>query len=138
MNTKLREFVRQRARGRCEYCVLPQDTLPGPPFHIDHIRPEKHHGKDDAGNLCQSCDRCNLRKGTDFSGFDPETDQITLLFNPRTDDWHEHFRCEGPLIIGVTAVDRTTVDVLGMNEPERLRLRRQLILIAEWPPRLLA
>lgn len=38
MDAALRELVRRRASGRCEYCRLPQDAAPYFTFHVDHIR----------------------------------------------------------------------------------------------------
>jgi hypothetical protein len=35
------EAVRQRARGRCEYCRLPQDAFRRG-FHIEHIVANQH------------------------------------------------------------------------------------------------
>ena len=39
----LRDMVRQRALGLCEYCLLHEtDTIHG--FHVDHVISEKHGG----------------------------------------------------------------------------------------------
>lgn len=45
MDARLRQFVRQRANGRCEYCGLAQEQEPLP-FHVEHITPRQHEGKD--------------------------------------------------------------------------------------------
>jgi hypothetical protein len=39
---------------------------------------------------------------------------------------NEHFQFRGPVIIGLTAIGRTTVQVLGMNERRRVQLRAEL------------
>jgi 5-methylcytosine-specific restriction endonuclease McrA len=52
-----RRLVRERARGRCEYCRLPQSAVDAA-FHVEHIVPRQHHGPDDADNLALACDRC--------------------------------------------------------------------------------
>jgi hypothetical protein len=48
---------------------------------------------------------------------------VLLLFDPRHDVWSAHFRTVGPLIEGITDVGRTTVSVLGMNDPRRIEVR---------------
>ena len=34
---------------------------------------------------------CNRNKGANFGSFDPDTDEVTLLFNPRKQHWKDHF-----------------------------------------------
>ncbi len=126
MNEADRQFVRERAGQRCEYCRIPQDLLPWARFHIEHIRARQHGGSDDPNNLAFACQRCNARKGTNLSAIDPDTDALARLFNPRMDVWQEHFRVAADRIIGMTEVGRATVTLLDMNDPQRLELRAQL------------
>ena len=63
-----------------------------------------------------------------------ETGELTRLYNPRVDVWYEHFAWEGPVLIGKTSIGRTTVAVLSINQPERVRLRRLLIRLNVFPP----
>jgi hypothetical protein len=128
MDAAIREFVRQRAGGKCEYCRLRQEHLPFSTFQIEHVIPRKHGGDDGLANLALACERCNSHKGTNLTGFDPETGGITALFSPRLHAWEEHFRWAGPWIEGRTAIGRTTVLVLNMNEERRVRLRGLLQL----------
>jgi 5-methylcytosine-specific restriction endonuclease McrA len=65
--------------------------------------PRQHGGTDDHMNLALACHRCNLRKGPNLTGIDPIAGDIIPLFDPRRDDWLDHFRFRGPLIEGVTA-----------------------------------
>src|ERR1043165_1814540 len=76
---KLREDVRQRANNRCEYCLIPE--LPNVrSFHVDHIKPsKKHKGSDELDNLAWACFDCNTTKSGEISGYDPLTNQLTLL-----------------------------------------------------------
>ena len=127
MDDVLKQFVRQRAGANCEYCGLPEAVSGILPYHVEHIRVRQHRGTDDLENLCYACSRCNHLKGPNLSSYDPMTDQLVTLFNPRCDRWDEHFRHEGPLIIGITAEGRATVELLQMNEPRRLRLRLALL-----------
>jgi 5-methylcytosine-specific restriction endonuclease McrA len=122
MDARLRQSVRQRAKNHCEYCGLSQDSEPLP-FHIEHIIPRQHGGKDLAENLALACHHCNLHKGTNLSGLDPKTRKLTRLFHPRLDDWADHFKNRDGEIIGLSAIGRTTVNLLRMNEDGRLQLR---------------
>ncbi len=106
MNEAIREFVRNRAAHRCEYCRIPQDALLWAKFHIEHIRARQHGGTDDPENLALACRRCNLCKGPNLSSIDPETEVLARLFNPRTDSWSEHFALVGHRIIGLTNIGR--------------------------------
>ena len=96
-----------------------------PYHHIEHIIPRQHEGRDDHGNLALACHRCNLRKGPNLTGIDPITGDIVPLFDPRRDRWSDHFHLQGPVIEGVTAVGRTTVKLLAMNNTRRIE-RREL------------
>ena len=50
--------------------------------------------------------------------FDPRTGKRIRLFNPRMDDWSEHFRWsrDWKRIIGRTPMGRATVAALNMND----------------------
>lgn len=127
MNAGLRALVRQRAGDQCEYCCLRQEHLPVFRFHIDHIRPKKHGGSDDPTNLALACNSCNLHKGSNLTGIDPESGHVEPLFPPRNDTWETHFAWQGAFIVGRTPIGRTTIQVLNMNDPENVQLRIELI-----------
>ena len=123
MEARLRAFVRERAGNRCEYCQRRQETSPLIRLQIEHVIPVKHGGSDEPDNLALACAECNLKKSSDLAGFDPNTNDLTPLFHPRLQPWGEHFAWSGFQILGLTAVGRTTVRVLDMNSPPRLRVR---------------
>jgi hypothetical protein len=52
---------------------------------------------------------------------------LVALFNPRQDKWSKHFAWRGPLLIGKTPVGRATIDVLKINQLERLVHREMLL-----------
>jgi len=125
MNKSLKAFVRLRATDRCEYCQLPQ-SVASIRHGVDHIRAKKHRGKSDRSNTCLACAQCNTFKGSDVTGYDPVSDQLVLLFNPRTDDWTDHFQWNGPILNGLTPIGRATIEVLKINLTVRIELRESL------------
>ncbi len=134
MKRELEELVWERARNCCEYCQFPADCAVLE-FEIDHIIATKHHGTSAADNLALSCFYCNSYKGPNIAGIDPETGDTTPVFHPRRDVWSEHFLWNGPSLIGLTAVGRTTIDVLRINHPDVIDVRRSLIEEGAFPPK---
>jgi hypothetical protein len=57
---------------------------------------------------------------------DPDTNLVVPLFNPRTDDWEDHFQWEGARIIGRTSIGRAATRLLKMNEEDRIAMREEL------------
>ena len=110
ISAQIRAQVRQRAQNACEYCHLHQDDSPLAALHIEHIIPKIHGGSDDVENLALACIDCNLHKGTNLTGIDPETNVITELFHPRRHAWEDHFH-------------GTTIRVLGINSEDQVALR---------------
>jgi HNH endonuclease len=126
MDAAVRELVRQRAHNRCEYCLLP-DEFDELPFHIEHVIAKQHGGNDEPINLCWSCSRCNLYKGTNIASLDRETGELAALYNPRIQAWELHFEIRDTHIVGLTAAGRITARLLHMNDTQRLDLRLDLI-----------
>ena len=123
ITTLVRTKVRERAHNACEYCHLPQDDSPLAALHVEHIIPKVHGGTDNLDNLALACIDCNLHKGTNLTGIDPQTGELTSLFHPRRQHWDEHFELQGVYVVGKTAVGRTTVRVLDMNSDDQIALR---------------
>jgi hypothetical protein len=128
----LRNLVIIRAYFRCEYCLLHRNDEPVYPHEIDHVIAEKHFGQTHESNLAYACFYCNRFKGTDLASIDPLTEAITPLFNPRTQNWTEHFVLDGPVIVPLTAVGRTTVRLLQMNRPLIIQRRSYLIQLGRY------
>jgi len=120
------QLVRQRAGNRCEYCRLPQD-FSDLRFHVEHVVPRQHRGSNNPANLALACPECNLHKGTNLTGIDPDTGKVTQLFDPRRDRWADHFRIVEGSVTGKTPTGRTTAWLLEMNTGERLRMRQRLL-----------
>lgn len=123
----LRSLVRRRADEACEYCRLPE-TASALSHQVDHIIATQHGGSDDDGNLCFCCIRCNLKKGPNIASLDPVDGALVPLSHPRSQRWLDHsaIAASGRLH-GETGCGRATVALLGMNDAERLDLRRALL-----------
>src|SRR5262245_19084999 len=93
---------------------------------IEHVVPRQHGGGDDMRNLALACYRCNKFKGPNLSARDPKTGRVVRLFNPRRQQWRDHFMVRESLIVGRTAVGRATAQLLRMNSSKRRMLRREL------------
>jgi len=125
MDATTRDLVRRRAGDRCECCGLRQEHC-DLKHHVEHIVAKQHGGSDDDGNLALACHRCNLHKGPNLTGVDPETGNLASLFHPRRDGWSHHFRFDGPQLVGLTPIGRATVQVLNMNDARRVEVRIEI------------
>ena len=126
MAAALKAVVRRRARFRCEYCHFPE-RLAELRFQLDHIVPRKHRGPTTLENLALACFRCNSHKGPNMSGVDPDTGRVERLFHPRSHEWNAHFLWRGAALAGKTPIGRATIDVLKMNRPEVVLLRKAML-----------
>jgi 5-methylcytosine-specific restriction endonuclease McrA len=106
---ELKKKIRREARNRCGYCQTPQEIV-SVPLEIEHLRPIADGGTDEEENLWVACRNCNGFKHAKTHAIDPQTNEETLLFNPRTQNWNEHFRFSDDKteIIGKTACGRAT------------------------------
>lgn len=131
----LAELVRSRADARCEYCRV-SEWLSGQVCHIDHIVPVVHGGETVAGNLCLACAACNSAKLDKTEAIDPVTLEIVPLFNPRTQEWSEHFHWseDGIYVVGNTVSGRATVEALHMNRSLALAARTVWRSVGVHPP----
>ncbi|MFZ4557090.1 MAG: HNH endonuclease [Pseudanabaena sp.] len=132
ISTSIRQLVSDRASGKCEYCLIHQDFSIFS-HEVDHAVAIKHGGLSNEENLVLSCLPCNRYKGSDLTSIDPITKEITPLFNPRSHKWSDHFQLNESHIIGSTAIGRTTIFLLKLNEPKRLLIRQALSLQQLYP-----
>lgn len=125
----LRLAVAERARSAREYCRLPEG-LGFLMLEVDHVIAEQHGGKTTADNLAYACIICNRHKGPNLSSIDPHTGERAWLYNPRTQQWHEHFQLtHDGTIRGMTAEGRATTFLLELNAFGRDQDRRALIAL---------
>ena len=139
INNFIRLKVRKRAEYLCEYCHSPERSN-ATPFTVDHIIPQSLGGSDNFKNLALACHRCNQRRYNFTTAIDPETKTEVALFNPRNQNWSEHFiwTKDGLIIMGITSIGRATCSRLDFNDQEHdngfIISSRQLWIIAGWHP----
>jgi hypothetical protein len=92
-----------------------QQDSPLAALHVEHIIPKIHGGTDDLNNLALACIDCDLHKGPNLTGIDPQTQRVTELFHPRQQHWGDHFERDGLYLVGKTTIGRTTIRVLSRN-----------------------
>jgi len=129
--------VRAAAGNRCGYCLSPQHLVMGR-LEIEHLIPHSKGGKSEESNLWLSCALCNRYKADRTEFEDSITAETVPLFNPRTQNWFEHFRwaSDGLRIVGLTPVGRATVAALHLDDdPDALEVRSYWILAGWHPPR---
>lgn len=132
----VRERIAETFKHRCCYCQMPAKYIYAP-MQIDHIIPVALGGTDDETNLCYACPRCNSFKGVQVSAIDPDSEETGQLFNPRQQNWSEHFRWsdDGTTIIGQSGCGRATVLALQMNIAVAVEFRRILVSAGWHPPK---
>ncbi|MBW4691265.1 MAG: HNH endonuclease [Lyngbya sp. HA4199-MV5] len=135
----MRQRIRQRANFLCEYCHSSEEASTAL-FTLDHLIPQSLGGNDNEDNLALACHRCNGRRYNFTDGLDPETQAVVRLFNPRHEQWSEHFlwSADGQLIVGVTSIGRATVERLDMNDnyhdDRSIQRARRLWIRGGWHP----
>ncbi len=128
----LRRLVVARAESLCEYCLIHEDdTFLG--CEVDHVISEKHGGSTSADNLAYACVFCNRHKGSDIGSVVWRTGEFMRFFNPRLDDWTEHFVLDGTTLRPLTVIGETTAAILRFNVSERLFERRILGAAGRYP-----
>ena len=97
----------------CAYCRSAQEYIPDI-LEIEHIIPRCRDGSDDEINLCLACGTCNRCKAARITANDPVSHRRVALFQPRTQEWTDHFRWSksGLEVVGITPSGRATVVAL--------------------------
>lgn len=130
-----RRAVEARANGVCEYCCILKSFVPEP-FNVEHVIPIAQAGKTEIRNLAWACAGCNYYKHDKIKAVDPQTKQEVRLFNPRRQQWEEHFAWNqsARFLIGLTATGRATIQALRLNREELINLRWALGELGLHPP----
>lgn len=134
LSATLRLQLEEADDHHCAYCRTSQ-FYSGHPMVAEHILPRIKGGTTSFANLCYSCYRCNLFKGSQTYRIDPQSGELTPLFHPRQHQWNQHFVFDpsGLQIVGLTAVGRATVIALNMNNDVIINARRNWARLG-WSP----
>jgi hypothetical protein len=124
--------VIERSENRCEYCGISQAGQVAT-FHIDHVVPVVAGGQTTPDNLALACVSCSLRKGARQRLADPQTEARVSIFNPRQQEWKEHFAWNDVELSGLTATGRATVAALDLNRPIMIAIRAEEKLLGRHP-----
>lgn len=135
LSSEMRLRLLEADDHRCAYCRTTEKNS-GQPMVVDHLIPVSLGGITEFENLCFSCRRCNEFKGGNIQAEDPLTGAYVSLFNPREQQWDEHFRWDstGIHLVGLTAVGRATIVALRMNNQVILSARRRWVSVGWHPP----
>jgi hypothetical protein len=131
--SEIEREVERRAARRCEYCRMHQ-SLQGATFHVEHIIPRSRGGSSQLDNLALSCPSCNLHKSNRVEVPSPDGGEQMPLFQPRTDDWRDHFCYDGDYMTGLTPVGRATVEALLLNDDRKIKIRQAEAWFDLFPP----
>lgn len=135
ISTNLRREIIERANECCEYCKA-QQRYSHDYFSIEHIVPKVKKGETQPENLALSCQACNNHKYVFIEAIDPLSGLVAPLFNPRLQQWDEHFIWDETygLMVGITPTGRATIERLCLNREGLVNLRLALAGIGKHPP----
>lgn len=107
------------------------------PLENEHIIPQAAGGTDLEENLWLACRNCNGFKHSKISSLDPLTNAETDIFNPRKQNWDEHFEFDSAQIriLGKTACGRATVIALRLNSEQAVKVRTLWVSVGWYPPK---
>lgn len=133
ISAETRRLVFERANAICEYCLIAEEDCYYR-HQIEHIISLKHGGVSELDNLALSCVFCNRNKGSDIASIAPDS-ELVRFYNPRIDQWHEHFRLVGALFTPFSEMGEVTIRILKMNDPEHVLERKVLAQLGRYPNR---
>lgn len=122
--------IRQRAKFLCEYCHS-NERWQLIPFTIDHIISISNGGTDELENLAFACFHCNRHKSN------KQLISNIPIFNLREMNWREHFFWSKDYlkILAKTKTGKVISELLQMNRPRIIQIRKDDILINRHPPK---
>ena len=131
ISPEIRQQVAARADFLCEYCLIAEeDTFFG--CEVEHIISLKHCGSSELENLAYACAFCNRHKGSDIGSI-TESSEFSRFFNPRTDQWANHFQSDGVIIKPISAIGEVTARILQFNHRDQILERQALSEVRRYP-----
>lgn len=135
ISLRIQNLVRERAQWLCEYCHT-SERWQYVRFTIDHVVPLSKGGKDEPDNLALACFHCNRKKSDRRTAPDPRSGQEVALFNPRQENWRDHFAWSTDYltIVPLTAIGRATAATLELNRERVINIRAADRMVDRHPP----
>ncbi|MEM9946864.1 MAG: HNH endonuclease [Cyanobacteria bacterium P01_D01_bin.36] len=136
VSAELKAQIRQQARNRYGYCLSLQQYVLGT-LEIEYIIPKSAGGSSREDNLWMACRPCNSHKADRTHGIDPLSEETVALYHPRKQTWNDHFAWsnDGTHIVGTTPCGRVTVEILQLNNPFSVAVRRSWVSVGWHPPK---
>jgi hypothetical protein len=127
-----RKLVIERAGHRCKYCRI-LEYLSSFGYHIDHIIGLQHGGSNSIINLAYVCSPCNWKKGPNISTILDINGPLISLFNPRTQDWFDHFETKNGFILPLSVIGEATIKLLELNKQNKIEERYSMVISGFYP-----
>jgi hypothetical protein len=132
ISSATRKLVIARAGHRCEYCRV-LEYLSSFDFHADHIIGIQHGGPNTLINLAHTCSPCNWKKGPNISTILEFGGALIPLFNPRTQNWFDHFESINGVLRPLTLIGEGTIKLLELNTSNKIEERYEMTLAGFYP-----
>jgi hypothetical protein len=115
---RIKEPLLTSSYGKCSYCECDL-TEESKYMEVEHFEDKKHNPEKVViwENLLPSCKKCNGAKSTHDVIAEP-------ILNPYIQDPKEHLSIRFFRMRGLTEIGRESIDVVGLNNQERLVLKR--------------
>ena len=125
--------ISEDCQHRCVYCDARLNEIGGEGMHLDHFRPQKHFPELESTpeNLVLACSRCNYLK----SDWWPEKTGNSNngqhgFIDPFDKDKSSYFEVDSKgEILAKKAPSGYVIDLLSLNRPSRMNIRRRRILV---------
>jgi hypothetical protein len=85
------------------------------------------------GTATYACLVCNRNKGSDIGSILATTGALIRFFNPRLDNWFDHFALDAVIINPLSEIGQVTERIFKFNEIERLDEREVLRAMGRYP-----
>jgi hypothetical protein len=131
INAALRRLVATRADGLCEYCLInEEDTFLAARWITSSVKSTV-----DKPTLTTWLTPVPFAIGPRavIGSIVQQTGSFVRFFNPRTDQWAEHFVLDGVAIVARSDIGEVTARILDFNNEERLFERQTLQAIGRYP-----
>ncbi len=117
----IKKALLEMSSGKCCYCECKVDEE-STYMEVEHFSPKKKYKEKvvEWVNLLPSCKRCNINKGE----HDPIAEPIV---HPVQDEPKDHLELRAYRFYGKTSPGKTLVEVVKLNERDRLQLKRYQI-----------